>query len=249
MKHSESITKVAVALVAAQAELPGIVKDRQNDHFKSKYATLDTIIEQIRPVLAAHHLAILQTASSDESAKVLTVATRLLHDSGEWIENAVVIPIAKMDPQGAGSALTYGRRYSLAALLAIAAEDDDDGNAASRPSSGKRQSGKDQANATSEPTRSAAPAAVRIDAATHMPIGKRKGKPYSEFTKDDLNAAAKWCDENGKTEYAKHIRRAAADLALGVTPKPSTKPAPTTPDEQVTKMLEDEDLATAGLFR
>jgi hypothetical protein len=90
------------------------------------------IVETIRPILAEHDLAIMQGASSDDG-KVLTVETMLVHKSGEWMASDVVVPMAKIDPQGAGGALTYGRRYGLSALLNIVSDEDDDGNQASRP--------------------------------------------------------------------------------------------------------------------
>lgn len=135
MKASPTIDKLAAALAKAQGALTAVVKDRTNPHFRNTYATLDAIIATVRPVLATNQLALLQGAAEpllDEAGRVcaLTVETRLLHASGEWIENAITVPLAKVDPQGAGSALTYGRRYSVAALLALATDDDDDAEGA-----------------------------------------------------------------------------------------------------------------------
>ena len=137
MKHSESITKLAVALVAAQGELKAVGKDAVNPHFKNRYASLDSIIDTVRPVLARHNLAVVQGAGVPETNEHgqlvgFAVETMLIHSSGEWLSNAAVVPVVKSDAQGAGGALTYGRRYGLSALLALATEDDDDGNAASR---------------------------------------------------------------------------------------------------------------------
>jgi hypothetical protein len=56
-----------------------------------------------------------------------------MHASGEWISTALHLPAVKADPQGIGSALTYARRYSLAAMLSVSADEDDDGNAATHP--------------------------------------------------------------------------------------------------------------------
>src|SRR4051812_4127860 len=110
MRHSESFAQLAVSLVKAQGVMHAVAKDATNPHFKSKYASLDVIVETIRPILAEHDLAIMQGASSDDG-KVLTVETMLVHKSGEWMASDVVVPMAKIDPQGAGGALTYGRRY------------------------------------------------------------------------------------------------------------------------------------------
>lgn len=128
MNHSESLTKLAPAFVAAQAQIENAHKNAKNPHFKSNYADLAEIINTIRPTLAAHGLAVVQIPGFADG--VLTMETMLMHSSGEWVAGTSGSPIAKQDPQGVGSAITYLRRYSLAALCGIAQEDDD-GNAAS----------------------------------------------------------------------------------------------------------------------
>lgn len=164
MRHSDSIANLTAALVAAQMELEPIAKDRTNPHFKNRYATLDAIVEGVRPVLAKHGLAVIQGAealSAEGTMKALTVETMLVHSSGEWLSNSAVVPIAKNDPQGAGGALTYGRRYGLSALLSLATEEDDDANGASRPA------------AQRAPARQAAPAQPKPAPATGEPEKKR----------------------------------------------------------------------------
>lgn len=137
MKQSESVASLAPALAKAQAELKAIAHDSKNPHFKSSYASLDTILEHVRPILAAQGLSIVQgmtTPHTDEHGKVtaITVETMLLHASGEYLSSAAIMPVAKHDPQGMGGAFTYGRRYGLTACLALATEEDDDGNSASQ---------------------------------------------------------------------------------------------------------------------
>jgi len=147
MRTSETIGKVSAAFVAAQSDMNGLRKDGKNPFFSSNYITLDSILEYVRPILTAHGIALLQTNSgvlqnAETEIIGLTVTTRLLHTSGEWIENDVTLPVIPrtdrsgkaqpLDPQSLGSGLTYGRRYALTALLGIGAETDDDGNAASR---------------------------------------------------------------------------------------------------------------------
>jgi Protein of unknown function (DUF1018)./ERF superfamily. len=129
-KKSESITKLAAALVKAQSEITSITKDGNNPHFKSKYATLDNIIEETRPILAKHGLAILQMPGGDGENVIMK--TMVLHESGEWMETEPLImrPV-KSDPQGMGSCITYARRYSYSSLLSISTDEDDDGNSAS----------------------------------------------------------------------------------------------------------------------
>ncbi len=133
MIWSTEIDKVAEALAKANAELRSISKDRTNPHFKNKYATLDAIMDGVRPVLAKQGLSVVQGAK--EVTDGFNVVTMLIHSSGQFVSNVVPVPVSKQDAQGVGSALTYGRRYGVSALLSLATDEDDDGNAASKPTS------------------------------------------------------------------------------------------------------------------
>jgi len=126
MKSSDTIDKLSTAFVAAQAELKNAAFDKVNPHFKSKYATLAGIRDGIAPVLSRHGLAVIQGTACPASGPVVT--TRLVHTSGQWLESEYPFSLDK--PQQMGSALTYARRYCLAAICGIASEEDDDGNAA-----------------------------------------------------------------------------------------------------------------------
>lgn len=129
---SDSIGKIAEALVHFHSEIRSISHDEVNPHFKSKYTTLDHMIDHTKPILAKHGLTIIQFPGGD--AEKVTIRTMILHVSGEWIESeSLTLKPVKMDPQGAGSAITYGRRYSYAAALSLSLGDDDDGNLASHP--------------------------------------------------------------------------------------------------------------------
>lgn len=129
MKTSESISKVSPAFLAAQKAITFAAKDATNPHFKNTYADLPAVIDAIKAALNDNELAFLQTGSpSDDGCLHLT--TRLLHTSGEWIEDTLVMPLPKQDPQGYGSAMTYARRYALSAITGLY-QDDDDGNAGS----------------------------------------------------------------------------------------------------------------------
>lgn len=129
LTHSESVAKIAAALVKVAAQIENPHKNARNPHFKNDYADLAEIVNTSRPVLAANGLTVVQCPGMDEG--FLTVDSLLLHESGEWIRGVASSPLPKADPQGVGSATTYLRRYSLAALLGLAQEDDD-GEAASR---------------------------------------------------------------------------------------------------------------------
>lgn len=129
MKTSESIKQLSAALLKAQRSIKFASKDAKNPHFKSTYADLPAVIDAIKPALNDAGLVFLQTFSPSD-AGFIAVTTRLMHETGEWIEDTATVPLPKSDPQGYGSAATYARRYSLAAITGLY-QDDDDGNAAS----------------------------------------------------------------------------------------------------------------------
>lgn len=130
MQKSESIKNIAKALAAFQAEVKNPANTADNPFFKSKYAPLSDILSIARPILSKHGLSILQSPSGD--GQNVTVTTLITHESGEWIESEpLTLKADKATAQGAGSAITYARRYALSAMLGISSEDDDDGNFAS----------------------------------------------------------------------------------------------------------------------
>ena len=130
--HSEAIGELAAALAAAQGEMTAASKDATNPHFKSRYATLASVWDAIRGPLSQHGLSVSQVLESAENGVGVAVRTMLLHSSGQWIASRYVMPITdKLTPQAMGSAITYARRYALSAIVGIAPDDDDDGNAAS----------------------------------------------------------------------------------------------------------------------
>ena len=128
--QSPSIAALAAALAKAQGAMGNVKKDNVNPHFKSKYADLASVIDASRAPLAANGLAVVQLVSTLHEGGLVRVTTKLLHSSGEWLESSCELPVDKRTAQGIGSAVTYGRRYALQAMLGIAAEDDD-GEAAS----------------------------------------------------------------------------------------------------------------------
>lgn len=123
MNKSEQLNELASALALAQGEIENASKASQNPHFKSKYADLAEVLNTVRPVFAKHGLSISQFPSFADG--VVSVETILLHKSGQWMSGTISAPISKLDAQNVGSATTYCRRYSLAAVAGIAQEDDD----------------------------------------------------------------------------------------------------------------------------
>lgn len=121
---------LAAALAKAQGLIKGASKDRTNPHFGSKYADLASVWEACRAALSANGLAVVQTTTTDAEGSV-SLRTLLLHAGGASIEGLYPIRPQQPTPQGYGSAITYARRYALAAMVGVAPDDDDDGNAAS----------------------------------------------------------------------------------------------------------------------
>lgn len=128
---SPSIAALAAALAKAQGQMTHASKDATNPHFKTRYADLAAVWSAIREPLAANGLSVIQQVTQAEG--MVGVRSVLAHASGEWVASDLQMPVAQKTPQGYGSALTYARRYSLAALVGIA-QDDDDGEAGTRPS-------------------------------------------------------------------------------------------------------------------
>jgi len=136
MNKSESIAEIATALAKAQAEISNASKNAKNPHFKSVYADLAEILNTVRPVFSLHDIAVIQAPQYENGA--VTVETMLTHKSGEWISSSVSAPVSKQDAQGVGSAITYCRRYGLAAMAGIAQEDDDANGAVGGPNNRKQ---------------------------------------------------------------------------------------------------------------
>lgn len=132
MQHSATMAKAAAAFVAAQAQFRHAKLTAVNPHFKSKYAPFSEVMDAVRGPLTAQGFAILQTVTEADSV-AFGLTTTLLHTSGEWLAGTVRMPMPDTAQQ-VGGALTYARRYGLAALCGVVADDDDDGETATAPS-------------------------------------------------------------------------------------------------------------------
>ena len=147
MTTSDQINELATALAKAQGEMSGAVKDSSNPFFRSKYADLASVWDACRAPLSKHGLSVVQfpntayagapeayewTAKQSGETRygvrvvtTVSVVTRLLHASGQFLEDRVSTMLPTGDPQAVGSAITYLRRYALQAVVGIAPEDDD----------------------------------------------------------------------------------------------------------------------------
>jgi hypothetical protein len=128
MQTSEQINELAAALSKAQGAIVGAVKDSANPFFKSSYADLASVWDACRDQLAANGLCVIQTVTASDTG--VAVTTMLAHSSGQWVKDTLPLNPKDGSPQAVGSAITYGRRYALAAIAGVA-QIDDDGNAAS----------------------------------------------------------------------------------------------------------------------
>jgi ERF superfamily protein len=133
MQTSPDIHELITALALARQQFPAISRNKtvavksERGAYTFNYATLDSILDAVCPVLGAHGLAILCGVAAEDG--VVRVTTRLAHKSGQWVEDAIALPRpAKV--QELGSLITYAKRYAINALLGIEGETDDDGNAA-----------------------------------------------------------------------------------------------------------------------
>ena len=133
MNKSDTITKIAGALLAAQKEMGNAIKDSKNPFFKSSFATLNAVREACIPVLNKNGVSVFQPTT--EMNGKLYVETLLLHESGEYISGLYEVVAGKQnDPQAFGAAVSYSRRYSLSSMVNIGSEDDDGESAMGRTS-------------------------------------------------------------------------------------------------------------------
>ena len=151
MQKSETIGQIGAALAKAQRTMESARKDSSNPFFKSKYADLSSVWDACKEQLTENGIAVSQFPAlirgedgkpvivdvpeqfkDDPKLRMLIrVETMLVHESGEWLLDDLVVPVAFFDAQGAGSAITYARRYALAAIAGVTPDEDDDGNTAS----------------------------------------------------------------------------------------------------------------------
>jgi hypothetical protein len=159
MNQTESVGALAKSLSKAQGEIENASKDSENTFFKNaagkntKYASLAEALTEIRPAFSRNGLSILQVPCLTDKGFVLV--TRIMHESGEWIEGDYPIEPVKKDPQGYGGAVTYARRYSAMAFAGIAPEDDDGNDASGK--TGSKEAAKAVADRKIQETRPEAP--------------------------------------------------------------------------------------------
>lgn len=156
---------LAKAFIVGQKAMEAVKKAATNPAFKTKYADLSEVVEAVVPALNNAGVGVIQTPGYD--GEWVSVATTMIHEGGSSVTSVLRLKPSKTDPQGIGSAITYGRRYSLLAMTGAAPEDDD-GNA----SSGPRQQHQQQQREPDFPSAAAQYAADQL----------RQAKTKEEFT-------------------------------------------------------------------
>ena len=131
MQMTQQVNELAKALAGAQGEMERAIVDKVNTHFKGKYATINAVLETIRPVLAKHGLSFTQTFDTVNDMHCMT--TLLMHESGQFITSQVQLCKASEIAQEVGKKMTYFRRYTLGAMVGLSSgeeiAEDDDGEA------------------------------------------------------------------------------------------------------------------------
>lgn len=123
MTKSDTIGKLAAALLKAQKNIGAATKGAANPFFKSKYADLGSVMEACKEALNNEGIAVTQPVGNENGRH--TVTTMLLHESGEFMAETMVLEVPKANMQDLGSAISYARRYGLQSFGFIPAEDDD----------------------------------------------------------------------------------------------------------------------------
>lgn len=202
MNRSDSITSLAASLAKAQAVMNAAMKDSENPHFRSRYADLASVWDACREPLTSNGLSVVQLPAVSDKGSI-TVETILLHESGEWISGSIEIPVTKHDAQGVGSAITYARRYSLAAVVGVSPDDDDGEGAVGRGSEKKTQP-------TSPATRGpSAATTARHDGGNNL--DPKAGQPSTEKQAPAPNAEA----DAKREEHLERVRGALRHLFGG----------------------------------
>ena len=200
MQSSEKTDNIILALRNAQSEFETVKRTVTNDFFGSKYATLDDILEMVKPVLHKNDLVLMQSIETQEDGQPV-IETRIWHTSGEWLSATVKMP--EIDQKGAnvlqefGISVTYMRRYTLSSFLGISVEDDNDGN---KPQ--KRN--------------------VKVDSPGEVEVtfGKYKGKTLEQIWDED-SGYVRWLADKARDGFMQAV---AAQFAQSKESESTTQP-------------------------
>ena len=171
MNTSQEYKNIYSAIIKMRTEIAPISKTRTASmgKYSYRYATLDSVIELLNVVLPKYNLGWVQTIGTADGRQTLT--TRIIHDSGEWIEDTLALPQTRGDSgknenQELGASITYFKRYALSAMFGIATDDDTDGVAEVRERKQQVRQNARAAQTQSDEERTADCAGVQIHCPT-----------------------------------------------------------------------------------
>lgn len=229
MRQSETLTELFAALSLAQGEIIGAPKDSTNPHFSRKYADLGSVVSVIREPFAKNGLGYIQLVTVKE--KTVSVETMITHKTGQFIAETLDLPLLQNNPQGIGSAITYGRRYSLMSMAGVAPEEDDgaaasQGVAEDKPATREREPDRakddDHARARAEAEKSVrAYIAECVAAWAHIKSQEEMGKWWRE-TKEARPARFTGSDDPLYKEFKASFEEAGKKLPEKIEPAKTT---------------------------
>lgn len=228
-EQSDDITALAAALAKAQAAMTTAQMSATNPGYANKpYADLSDVWEACRAPLTTNGLSIVQLPRSE--GQKITVRTKLLHSSGQWIQTDLTATAAQNTPQSVGSVITYLRRYSLAAMAGVAPKGDDDdgesgeGRGQARPAARQAPASK-PASQTAPTTGTALPQPATIPEAV-KPFAERFDKAADKEEFESLLKSTRETFDAGTAEhkaYVVAVKRAM--VRLGIEGKKPAAPA------------------------
>lgn len=209
--QADSIDLLVKALLKSQQQIRHAVMDSSNPAYKSRYASIESTIDAIKPSLNENGIVVNQLHLVNEHG--LFVVTQLTHESGQWMRSFTPVIMDKNTAQGQGSGLSYARRYALQAICCLG-QDDDDGNSASgidhKHDYRNKDFGLKQARPAQPAKETASVAAQKEDrkqekiespADYKMPFGKVKGKTLGELGALEVSNSLGWVKTKAKQEF------------------------------------------------
>lgn len=209
------IGEIAAALAKAQGEMQNAPLNKVNPHFRSKYADLAAIRDAVIPALSKHGIA--AVSSTEYTNGQLVLRTALIHSSGQYLDATYPLPVDNK-PQVMGSAITYAKRYTLAALCQIAADEDDDANAANES---KFRAGQDADNEQDAPQPTQKPAQKQIMSGPHQTATALK-QAASALMHDIMGAADEMELDGVLTDNTETVEQIKRDVPTWWAGKPGT---------------------------
>ena len=208
MAENNELSKLQEALSVFRAQIKQPKLDGSNPYFNSNYVTLAGVQQAVDEGIKGTGLAYVQLVSSDDNGNVY-VETIITHKLGGSLRSGKLsIPPKKRDAQGQGSAITYARRYQLAAMFGITSDKDDDANAAvgGNPNQGHKQAPKQQSSKVNQQLRShylkliadlenAFPKSNRQQLEARIRTAVFNNANYTIQTNDEFNKAIEFMNE------------------------------------------------------